>query len=239
MNDPTQIQSDLERISSVLPHTPTVEAIIALYDFMTQWDDSLGLQESYSWDPDMCEPGPHLSAEPRELLRHINWLVSSDERLATVRQPIRPEEIRLVDLGSGYGFAVALFSAFGFQVYGIERHAGLAEVSRRRLDVASQRIAFHYTPEIVTADYYSRGIRFSDGKTLEDMHVVFMNCESDEVIAEVMAKLPVAPGTYLVLPPVGTSGLQRTGYVFLDDYFNSGVGSIARKLPTSSSVLTS
>ncbi len=108
-------------------------------------------------------------------------LVGIEEALRFVSHLCRhlgkpPRDISVLDLGSGYGGAVAVFGLFGFRTYGVEGYQQRVDGSRQAIQKINELHDSALQPQIITADYYDSqfaNMRFADNKTPREIDAFY------------------------------------------------------------------
>jgi SAM-dependent methyltransferase len=99
---------------------------------------------------------------------------------------------RICDLGCGTGYQLAAFTLAGAKAYGIERHAHIADIARRKLGGINLRTQ----PLVVVKDYFDDDLpeaRLGDGSTINDMDVLVCNTYNSYHHWAVMLNLLIRP----------------------------------------------
>jgi protein-L-isoaspartate(D-aspartate) O-methyltransferase len=129
---------------------------------------------------------------------------------------LKPGE-RALEIGTGSGYAAAVMAAIGAQVYTIERHPGLAETARRRL----QQLGFHNVE-----------VRLGDGTRgwpeAQPFDAIIVTAGGPKVPADLREQLAI--GGRLVIP-VGDSmhrqSLVRVGRVGASNFCEETLADVA------------
>ncbi len=127
---------------------------------------------------------------------------------------IVPGNTKILDLGSGHGFPLAVFSAAGFHAYGVDDDEELVRESAREIKKKVSEIdglALIHEPQIICADYYSEDfpdMSFKDGTTPKDMDVFFCYFYEESPWKK-HEEVVLASLTY-----------AKTGAIFLAEHYN-------------------
>lgn len=145
--------------------------------------------------------GTHMTTRVTDMERILYTLLFDLE--------LDPNQTKVLDLGSGFGFPVAAFAAVGFQAYGVDKGDKEVYTAARRIRELPRKLGrpIKHQPRFMIANYEHENFphkRFPDGTRLEDIDVFYCNWygEASTYVHElrVLSKLSRAKPGAIVIP---------------------------------------